>query len=134
MFPISYMSIFVLIIFFIDKKLASLFYPFILLQSIFGLITIIIFYLYHNKYITTYSNYANKLRQIFDYIFKFNITKYFLNNNNYLNTILLIYSLYKIIILYIWPVNLTFKAFLYSFYLLFSYFIIYLIMYSSINI
>lgn len=135
MFPISYFTFILIILLFIDNKFASLFYPYIFLQTIIGLIPLILFFLYSNKFFYNYNtlnNFTKKSRIIFDYIFTYNISKPLLSNKYYLNLFLILFIIFKVFILYIWPINLSFKAFLYSFYLLLTYIILYIIMYCNL--
>lgn len=132
MFPISYFAFILIILLFIDNKFASLFYPYIFLQTIIGLIPLILFFLYSNKFFYNYNtlnNFTKKSRIIFDYIFPYNISKPLLSNKYYINLFLILFIIFKVFILYIWPINLSFKAFLYSFYLLLTYIILYIIYY-----
>ena len=135
MFPISYFAFILIILLFIDHKLASLFYPYIVLQTIIGLLLVILYFLYFNNFFYNYNKLNNSIkifRRYFDSIFPYNISKRLLNNKNYLNLFLILFIIFKVFILYIWPINLSFKAFLYSFYLLLTYIILTTLMYCNL--
>lgn len=135
MFPISYFAFILIILLFIDHKLASLFYPYIFLQTIIGLLPVILYFLYFNNFFYNYNKLNNSIkifRRYFDYIFPYNISKHLLNNKTYLNLFLILFIIFKVFILYIWPINLSFKALLYSFYLLLTYIILTTFMYCNL--
>ena len=98
MYPVSYFSFVLLPLLFIDKKIASLFYPYILLTSIIGIILNIILLFY------------KPLRKKFYKIFPKAITL------KYPPEIKILFYLFiiviKLLLLYIWPKNLSYDAWL----------------------
>lgn len=109
-FPISYYSVFLIILLLINKKYASYFYPFMITSSVVGIICIIIgftiwpgFDEFQERYFTT-----------------------LLYNMTYKEKVIsnMVITFFKILILIYWPKNLSLKAFLISIGWVISYLII----------
>lgn len=132
MIPISYLSIFLIVLLLYNKKYASYFYPYILLQSSVGLMKIFVVLLYYYSF--NLFNEANQkfLRKIYFYVrnkydktFPYNISNYLINYYpSHIVNYFIILALYKIVILYIWPVNISNKALAYSICLIMSFIIL----------
>ena len=114
MYPISYLTLILVVLLFVNKKLASYFYPFIFLTSTFGIP------------VTVYLIYSSKFRSIF-----YNLFSSKDNGSSILTTkkskkiFLILQILFKIVLLAIWPRNVTYRAFVSSFILIFLYAILY---------
>ena len=115
MYPISYLTIPLLIVLFVDKKIASLFYPFIFLSSIIGI------------FITLGLLLSKEIRKIFYIYFPYS----FSNVNDFIkefrSIIYFLIIIFKLLVLFIWPVNMSTDAYIYSFGLIVIYFITYII-------
>ena len=98
MYPVSYFSFVLLPLLLIDKKIASLFYPYILLTCIFGILVNIILLFY------------KPLRKKFYKIFPKAITFKYPSEIKILSYLFIIFI--KLILLYIWPKNLSYDAWL----------------------
>tara|TARA_B100000035_G_scaffold89737_1_gene75679 strand:- start:519 stop:914 length:396 start_codon:yes stop_codon:yes gene_type:complete len=99
-FPISYYSVFLIILLLVNKKYASYFYPFMITSSVVGIICIIIgltiwpeFDEFQERYFTTL---------LYDMTYKEKV----LSN--------IVITFFKILIMVYWPINLSLKAFLVS--------------------
>ena len=98
MYPVSYFSFVLLPLLFIDKKIASLFYPYILLTCVFGILVNIILLFY------------KPLRKKFYKIFPKAITFKYPPEIKMLFYLFIIFI--KLLLLYIWPKNLSYDAWL----------------------
>ena len=110
LFPLSYYSIFLVILYFISKKKASYFYPFMIASSLVGGISIFVGLTYpewdkkQEKYVKTIPfDFSYKYRVIFNLIILF----------------------FKILVLIYWPVNRSYKAYLISFLWVLTYLVIF---------
>ena len=112
MYPVSYFSFVLLPLLFIDKKIASLFYPYILLTSIFGILVNIILLFY------------KPLRKNFYRIFPKAIT---IKYPPVLKVMAYLFIIF-IKLLYIWPKNLSYDAWLATTILFIFYIIHYLLL------
>ena len=112
MFPISYISFPLTLLLFIDRDLASLFYPYIVFQSVFGIVVLL------------FLMFSRDARHLFKQIFPYSAS----NTNVLIHNKTMFYViniLFKTVLLFIWPLNLTYDAFMYSTILLLSYFVLY---------
>lgn len=102
MYPLSYFSIVLIILFVIDKKLASNFYPFIILSAVIGIIINLglIFYI--------------PFRNFFYRIFPLSISLHIPIVKNNLLIYYLITILFKILLIIYWPINISVKSLLIS--------------------
>ena len=98
MYPVSYFSIVLLPLLIINKKIASLFYPYILLTCIFGILVNIMLLFY------------KPLRKKFYKIFPEAITMKYPPEIKILFYLFIIFI--KLLLLYIWPKNLSYDAWL----------------------
>ena len=112
LYPISYYSVFILILLFIDKNKASYFYPFMVSTSVLGIISVIVGLLYpdwdkkQEEYVKTIPfNFSYHDRVIFNMCIIF----------------------IKLLILAYWPVNRSKKAYLISLLWVVGYIIIFLL-------
>ena len=113
MYPISYLTLILIILLFFDKKLASYFYPFIFLTSTFGI------------FVTIYLIYSPKFRNIFYNIFPSSLSRSIKPVKKFQNLFFILIILFKIVLLVTWPINITYHAFLLSTILIFLYIILY---------
>lgn len=108
MFPISYLIFPLIFVYFYDEKIASYFYPFVLLSSLIGIIIniLLLTYIPFRKTFYNYFPYSLSIQSNFKIVF-------------YVSFIFL-----KLFIWYYWPKNTSKKAYIYSIMLILSYFIL----------
>ncbi len=110
LFPLSYYSIFLVILYFISKKKASYFYPFMIASSLVGGISIFVG--------LTYPEWDKKQEEYvktipFDFSYQYRVI---------FNLIILFF---KMLVLIYWPVNRSYKAYLISFLWVLTYIVIF---------
>ena len=112
LYPISYYSVFILILLFIDKNKASYFYPFMVSTSVLGIISVIVGLLYpdwdkkQEEYVKTIPfNFSYRDRVFFNMCIIF----------------------IKLLILACWPVNRSKKAYIISLLWVVGYIIVFLL-------
>lgn len=115
MYPISYLTFILIFLLFFDKKLASYYYPFIFLTSTFGIV------------VCLYLMYSYEFRKIFYKVFPLSISRSVRSIKKYQNTFYILIIFFKVLLLIIWPKNVTINAMLSSSILIFVYIILYFI-------
>ena len=112
LYPISYYSVFILILLFIDKNKASYFYPFMVSTSVLGIISVIVGLLYpdwdkkQEEYVKTIPfNFSYRDRVFFNMCIIF----------------------IKLLILACWPINRSKKAYIISLLWVVGYIIVFLL-------
>ena len=112
LYPISYYSVFILILLFIDKNKASYFYPFMVSTSVLGIVSVIVGLLYpdwdkkQEEYVKTIPfNFSYRDRVFFNMCIIF----------------------IKLLILACWPINRSKKAYLISLLWVVGYIIVFLL-------
>lgn len=100
-FPLSYGKFFLLPLIFLNNNLLKLFYPYIFISSVVGLLFSFYFIFYIKKYILFLNIYNDPL-----------LTIYPKNNKNiyYRIHIFFIYIVLKFLFLYFWPVSYNIKS------------------------
>lgn len=111
--PISYGFIIPLILYLSNFiYLSSLFYPYIMVSGIIGILIILFI---HLIIIST------KLRKYFYKLFPHSITK-FIKNRNIQILYFIIFIILKLYLMYIWPINISYESIFFSlFYMLLIY-------------